>query len=153
MTKDANQLMAHSPGSLPGPPHWLLDHLEGTARLAVSFLHKSIDPGWGAMAGNIHDLGKAPEDWQAFIQARPVAGHGPDHSTAGAIHVARTLPGAIPVCFAIAGHHGGIPDREDLVSRLQSPEKIQEVRKSTAGHASGRPWPRSTVAVVGANLK
>nr|WP_276570294.1 CRISPR-associated endonuclease Cas3'' [Thiocystis minor] len=71
-----------------------------------------------------HDLGKFSEEFQRYLlrtadvgdDAHTLESRGKvDHSTAGAQHAARTLPGlGILLAYAIAGHHAGLPDALDL---------------------------------------
>ena len=73
---------------------------------------------WGCLAGLWHDIGKysaefqdmlrAAEDNDAHIETKPGR---VDHSTAGAQHVSKLLgnKGKL-LAYAIAGHHGGLPD-------------------------------------------
>ena len=97
-----------------------------------------VDVQWGRLAGAWHDLGKGTPDWQAFIRAAGEAAieahveegpekrrHGPPHSATGALHAIRTVGDTlgVPLAFAIAGHHGGIPDPEHLRERITDLEE------------------------------
>ena len=66
-----------------------------------------------------------------------------DHSTAGAIHAIQTrCDGAVPIAFAIAGHHAGLSDHADLVERLQKKgELLQRVldRRPPSEILDGKP--------------
>lgn len=122
------------------------EHLRSVAELT----RRSADV-WGAgalgyLAGLWHDLGKYAPDWQEFLHATSGADsevdgddrvnvsrgrRGPDHSTAGAIHALRLFgehgPTAFPglvLRFAIAAHHAGLSDRQELATRLRRPEKL-----------------------------
>lgn len=93
----------------------VLEHLRGTEELAVSFsagFHGEKDASLSALA---HDIGKASAEFREHIlhPERPIR---VDHSTAGAQAVRDNLPAA----FAVAGHHGGIPDGGNL--RTDSPD-------------------------------
>lgn len=72
------------------------------------------------LVGRLHDIGKASAQFQAYI--RGLAASGGDHSTAGAREAVAAYPGALGDLFAlaIAGHHSGLPDPEDLARRLAS---------------------------------
>jgi CRISPR-associated endonuclease/helicase Cas3 len=78
-------------------------------------------------------MGKAAVDWQEFIREAGREAHvwgdeypdpgrtsrkrGPDHSSAGAIHAGSVLgPFSLPIQFAIAGHHAGLANKQDLAS-------------------------------------
>ena len=83
----------------------VLEHLRGTEALAVAFstrFHGEADASVAALA---HDIGKASAEFREHIlhPDRPMR---VDHSTAGAQAVRNNLPAA----FAVAGHHGGLPD-------------------------------------------
>lgn len=117
--------------------HALHAHLEGTALKASAFAERWGGGGLAFLAGLWHDLGKYAPDWQQFLaeagQEAPVLGEeqagelprgrrrGPDHSTAGAIHAKEALgggPAALALQFAIAAHHAGLSDYEDLRNRV-----------------------------------
>lgn len=134
-----NQPVAHAPRAAGRPWHSLDDHSQAVAALAEAFLGSVVDGQWGHLAGLWHDLGKSTPDWQAFIRAAGEAAQeahveeagerrrGPPHSATGAVHSRRALPAniATPLAFAIAGHHGGIPDKERLRERLKLPEELE----------------------------
>lgn len=107
------------------------------------------------LAGLWHDLGKYALDWQAFLvetgSEAPVLGEdtpesfgephgrrrGPDHSSAGAIHALRRFGekgsaafAGLALRFAIAAHHAGLADRQDLKTRLDNPEKGARYEKA-----------------------
>ncbi|MEM8913888.1 MAG: CRISPR-associated endonuclease Cas3'', partial [Planctomycetota bacterium] len=83
---------------------------------------------WGELAGWWHDLGKYSDKFQRRIGAGDDAtslevSERVDHSTAGAKHAASLDPAGKILSYAIAGHHGGIPDmhgpgRGNLYHRL-----------------------------------
>jgi CRISPR-associated endonuclease/helicase Cas3 len=143
---------AHSKTGCPRKEwHPLERHLRDTAQAASEAGGK-----WGAgdlayLAGLWHDLGKYAPDWQDFLleagQDAPVLGedepanlpgrrHGPDHSTAGAIHALRRFgPDSeirIALQFAIAGHHAGLADWVALRERIAKPEKLMRYEASAA---------------------
>lgn len=99
------------------------EHLEGTAMLAETFGQPFGGGPQCRLAGMLHDIGKYSQGFQRRLEGGPKV----DHATAGALEAFRRLrqPEA---AFAIAGHHGGLPDggaRTDapggstLFSRLQ----------------------------------
>lgn len=76
----------------------------------------------GALLGQLHDLGKASEAFQAYIRA-PGANARCDHSTAGARVAADIFSGLSPaigraLSYAIAGHHAGLSNADRLDERL-----------------------------------
>ena len=80
------------------------DHLENTACLAGNFASSFGAENSAMLAGMLHDIGKYSDAFQRRLQE----GAKVDHSTAGAQEARKR--GNIPVAFAIAGHHSGIPD-------------------------------------------
>lgn len=80
------------------------DHLEGTARLAADFARPFGGESQARLAGLLHDIGKYSDDFQHRLAGGPKV----DHSTAGSqVAFALRQP---EVAFAVAGHHGGLPD-------------------------------------------
>ena len=79
-------------------------HLLGTAKLAKQFAESFGAGSDAAFAGLLHDIGKCT----AGLQARLHGGARVDHATAGA--KAAFQKGNLPAAFAVAGHHGGLPD-------------------------------------------
>lgn len=70
------------------------------------------------LAGFLHDLGKyRPEFQQMLLGLNPPREH-TYHKQAGAAKAAQL--GNAPVAFAIAGHHGGIPNKADLEAAIKS---------------------------------
>ncbi len=117
----------HYAHSLPGRPtaEWqeLEEHLVATADAAEGFA-ASFAPGWGGLAGLWHDAGKYRRAFQLRIGVDPEAhvSERVDHSTVGAL-IARNR-GAALLSSVIAGHHGGMPDFEDLRLRLESKKDL-----------------------------
>lgn len=115
-----------------GPPEgWqpLADHLVGVAnvarRLAVEACPR--DPSLAEVAhaaGLLHDLGKYRSEFQLMLDCctrgipLPVPRDKTYHKQAGAAKAA--LANCIEIAFAIAGHHGGMPNRVDLQSMAKS---------------------------------
>lgn len=112
--------------SLAGKPQgeWQLleEHLAAVAALSERFA-SSFAPGWGRLAGLWHDAGKYQAAFQRYIASDSDAHiKGPDHATVGAL-IASTRKAA-PLAFVIAGHHGGLPDAEDLKCRLERKQSL-----------------------------
>ena len=81
------------------------EHLEGTAELAERFAGAFEAGEAGRIAGLLHDVGKYSDNFQRRIRG---SSEQVDHSTAGAqLAAGKEL---LPVAFAVAGHHAGIPD-------------------------------------------
>lgn len=143
---------AHSRSDRPRHEWHLLDgHLRDTAMAASTAAAKWGAGDLGYLAGLWHDLGKYAPDWQKFLvevgEDAPVLGeeqpgnlparrHGPDHSTAGAVHALRrfgdTKRIGVALQFVIAGHHGGLADLTALRERVKKPEKIGRYETSVA---------------------
>lgn len=81
------------------------EHLTGAAKLAASFARPFGAEEQGELVGLAHDLGKYSEAFQRRLRGSPEQ---VDHATAGAFEcMKRRQPLA---AFAVAGHHGGLPD-------------------------------------------
>ena len=131
-----NEAVAHL--TAEGRPHLLVDHLTEVGAGAARFAEAFGAAEWGRIAGRWHDLGKysitfqnmirAANGFEAHIEVDP--GGRRDHSTAGAVHAARTLgAAATPIAFAIAGHHAGLSNRQDLVDRLRNKAELLDHAK------------------------
>lgn len=80
-------------------------HLNGAADLCAGFAAAFGAEEQGRLAGLAHDLGKYSAAFQRRLQGS--AEH-VDHSTAGAAECCKL--GQSCAAFAVAGHHGGLPD-------------------------------------------
>ncbi|MCC6528487.1 MAG: CRISPR-associated endonuclease Cas3'' [Polyangiaceae bacterium] len=118
--------------ALDGRVHALSDHLREVARRSAEHANAFGGAECAALAGLWHDLGKYAEDFQGMLRAAGAADahveteseigsrKRVDHSTAGALYAAQRAPDrALPICFAIAGHHAGLADRAALRDRLK----------------------------------
>lgn len=83
----------------------LYEHLSKTAAYTEEFAAKFEAGDMGRFCGLAHDIGKYSQEFQRRIRGDPTR---VDHSTAGA----SVALGAknFPAAFAIAGHHGGLPN-------------------------------------------
>ncbi|MCI8423051.1 MAG: CRISPR-associated helicase Cas3' [Lawsonibacter sp.] len=81
------------------------EHLNGTADLCAGFAAAFGAEGQGRLAGLAHDLGKYSAAFQRRIRGSTER---VDHATAGAAECAKL--GQSSAAFAVAGHHGGLPD-------------------------------------------
>src|SRR5262245_18335960 len=94
----------------------LSDHLRQVAALARRFVEASL-PGDQDLAqaahaaGLLHDLGKYRREFQDRLHGRPVPREKTYHKQAGAAKAEEKR--SVPMAYAIAGHHGGMPDRAD----------------------------------------
>jgi CRISPR-associated endonuclease/helicase Cas3 len=102
----------------------LSKHLLSVAQLATHLARESC-PGDTALeeaaraAGLLHDLGKYRDGFQRMIRGFSVPKEATYHKQAGAVKAA--LSGHVPVALAIAGHHGGLPDKAKLASDARDP--------------------------------
>lgn len=85
----------------------LKDHIENVARLTEEFSKEFDTSGHGRLTGQLHDIGKYSENGQAR-QIDPEHVPPQDHSTAGVKQA--IIKKDVPAAFAVAGHHGGLPD-------------------------------------------
>ena len=88
-----------------GREQTVLEHLTGTADLCGRFAAAFGAEEQGRLAGLAHDLGKYSKAFQRRLDGAPDR---VDHSTAGAWECGKR--GQIFAAFAVAGHHGGLPD-------------------------------------------
>jgi CRISPR-associated endonuclease/helicase Cas3 len=111
--------------SIEGRPEseWqpLAEHLRAVASLAGARGAKFGAGEAAALAGLLHDLGKYSVAFQRRIRG---SGASVDHATAGAQTVRDLALASIDkavaelLAYAIAGHHGGLPDREAVSGSL-----------------------------------
>ncbi|HWB14453.1 MAG TPA: CRISPR-associated endonuclease Cas3'' [Pirellulales bacterium] len=98
----------------------LAQHLVAVANLAEELARdarpEDVDFALAArVAGLLHDLGKYRPEFQAMLHGAPKT-EATRHKLAGAACAADR--GRLDVAFAVAGHHGGLPDRATLRSGL-----------------------------------
>lgn len=143
-----SRLYAHTVPNVCEEKWELLDeHLKKVALLCQRFATEFGAGEWGWIAGRCHDLGKASNDFQAYLraQSRDAENAGEessanrvDHSTFGARHVVYALPGPAGrlLAFCVAGHHAGLPNafpaddqsvRSSLSFRLDPANAIPQV--------------------------
>ena len=110
MEEDQAGILAHlreSPsGSLESQS--LQDHLHGVACMAGDFAAKFESREWGYLAGLWHDLGKYQEEFQQRLQGAAIS---VEHSGLGAaLACEKSREKGLPLAFALAGHHSGLPN-------------------------------------------
>ena len=105
---------AHSAPDAP-PDQWetFQEHAEAVARLSRAFAEKFHAGPLGWQMGQLHDLGKLSQEFQAYLRGQRQ--RGPDHSTVGAREIIalappKEKPYARLAAYGIAGHHAGLPD-------------------------------------------
>lgn len=100
---ESSPFLAHI--SATGKTQSVLSHLRGTAYLAKAFARAFGGETQAELAGLAHDIGKYSEAFQKRLKGDSIQ---VDHSTAGALECWRA--GQPFAAFAVAGHHGGLPD-------------------------------------------
>jgi CRISPR-associated endonuclease/helicase Cas3 len=130
----SDTIYAHTLG--PSRSQWepLEVHAHRVAELARSFTAEFSAGDWGELLGRWHDLGKASDKFQAYLNATcdpdaAEATRGPDHSTFGARHAVDSVPNLAGqlLAFCIAGHHAGLADStatEDASARATLAYKL-----------------------------
>ena len=102
------------------PGHSLVAHLRDVGQMAASFARYFEGKEHAQLAGLLHDLGKAEEEFQQrlrhAINPNEKDGRKQPHAYHGA---ALALSKDIwPVAFAVNGHHAGLHDRHALHSMV-----------------------------------
>ncbi|MGQ9745525.1 MAG: CRISPR-associated helicase Cas3' [Dissulfurimicrobium sp.] len=111
--KEQNELLAR-----PGQP--LVDHLKGVARRAENFassFHGEEEAWW---AGLIHDLGKCRKEFQEYLHGERQGGSDTHHAPYGAALAFEK--NWFASAFAIAGHHAGLHNLNDLQAMVDDPK-------------------------------
>lgn len=105
----------------------LSEHLLGVAKRAECFAAAFEAQEWGSCAGLLHDAGKATGAFQRRLGGSPER---VDHSTFGA-RLARDKGCRLGLllAYALAGHHGGLPDGGDQETQLHFRLKHGKVPK------------------------
>ncbi len=115
-------LIAHksSPEEITYREQSLTEHLENVSKLCGVYADKIGLKSCGEFIGYLHDIGKATDEFQNYINGESSAKKGPDHSTAGAIftvEIAKNFEKNSTVkltseiiSLVIMSHHGGLSD-------------------------------------------
>jgi CRISPR-associated endonuclease/helicase Cas3 len=107
--------------------HRLNDHLNTVAALASQFAGAFESEEWGKLAGLWHDIGKYQEAFQRHIAGDA---HRVDHAVVGGLLATFKHPElGLLLAFAIAGHHGGLPN---LTSSDASGRPLRERMRARA---------------------
>ena len=103
-------------------------HLQDTARLAASFAAGFGAEEQGRLMGLAHDLGKYSASFQRHLRGAP---NRVDHSTAGAVELWKRRQ--CPAAFAVAGHHGGLPDGGSRTDNCDQPTLLGRFNRAQMG--------------------
>ena len=111
-----------------GREQTVAEHLSGTADQCAAFAASFGAEEQGRLAGQAHDLGKYSAAFQRRIQG---SAERVDHATAGAAECCKR--GQICAAFAVAGHHGGLPDGGGKGDHQDEPTFCGRMRKAALG--------------------
>ncbi len=102
-----------------GKVELVTDHLQETAELSADFAKQFGAVEWAYALGKFHDAGKYSKEFQDRIMR-----NGPrvDHSSAGAFEL--FSKGYDLLAYAIAGHHGGMPDGAGALTVSMTPPSL-----------------------------
>lgn len=109
------------------------EHLDGTAQLCAGFAAAFGAQEQGRLAGLAHDLGKYSDVFQRRLRGSTERA---DHSTAGAVECCKL--GQACAAFAVAGHHGGLPDGGGLGDLPDAPTFYGRMRKQLEPYGAWR---------------
>jgi CRISPR-associated endonuclease/helicase Cas3 len=124
---NSGQFFAHTPPQGSNKWHYLEEHLTDVATLTKQFAAQFGAENLGYFAGLWHDLGKYNPDFQSYLRAcansDPQARSVP-HAVYGAILAAELIP---PIAPLIYGHHGGLPQIQEMMQKRISDPSHQSV--------------------------
>jgi CRISPR-associated endonuclease/helicase Cas3 len=126
---------AHTKGNNKADWELLCTHLREVRDLAGEFADRFQSGGFGALLGLWHDYGKYRPGFQAYLDDAVFRGRkrgGPEtyHSMAGAAwlwHDGRSLVNKL-LANAVAGHHAGLYNLDDLEAGKIAPEMFRECK-------------------------
>lgn len=111
----------------------LVEHLRGCAARARTFGEKFGAGNWAYCAAVLHDWGKLAPKFQQYIRRKSHMNSGTPHPTDHkylSAALCRQLMGDTPhtriLQYCIAGHHGGLPDHDELNIGLRDKGQIPD---------------------------
>lgn len=124
---EASPFLAHIADD--GRTQTVLAHLQGTAALAKKFAGTFGGEAQAELAALAHDIGKYTSAFQKRLYGDPAR---VDHSTAGAVECWRARqPFA---AFAVAGHHGGLPNGGSLTDGPEENTLLGRLKRGERGY-------------------
>ncbi len=108
------------------------EHLMGTADRAEAFAKAFGGQEQARLAGLLHDIGKYSQEFQRRLQDGPRV----DHATAGAKEAIALRQAE--VAFAVAGHHGGLPDGGGKNDAMDAGTLLGRIRKPLPDYKAWR---------------
>ena len=111
-----------------GREQTVLEHLKGTARRCADYAGAFGAREQGKLAGLAHDVGKYSKAFQDRLRGDPQR---VDHSTAGAYACLQAKQ--LFAAFAVAGHHGGLPDGGSATDSGDSATFFGRMNRAKAG--------------------
>ncbi len=131
---------AHSLPNRP-PTEWqtLDTHSKSVAALAQEFASHLRAGEWGRAVGLLHDVGKERLPFQEMLKGFRTKDGATHHAKYGAKLAFDA--GALPLAFAVAGHHAGLPNLDDLQSMARDTEVLTSTSKNFFPTDNSLPFP------------
>lgn len=134
------EVFAHSKEDRPVAEWQTLDaHAKAVAELAKAFASHLRAGEWGRAVGLLHDAGKARLSFQEMLKGLRAKGEETHHAKYGAKLAFDA--GSLPLAFAVAGHHAGLPNLADLQELADDTEALRNPPEHFFPEESGLPFP------------
>ncbi len=125
--------------------HRLADHLNKVGRRAAEFAIAFGGAEHAKIAGLLHDLGKAEDEFQKRLRSDDKEGDKEPHAHHGAMIALEKE--AWPIALAINGHHAGLHNRGDVFDKMKG--YLGKAKVSAAAlHESDASWSLPEIAEV-----